>query len=292
MAPSPQLIFTGFMLPILLSSLVLLCLHWQDMRWQAAAAAAFGGMLGLAVLSARHLSQVRMTRQVGVGLAAANMILAAVGSLAVAPGTTDAFAYWVAGDSGIVIAAVYFILGPVFGLTALAVDLAALTAGLLATGRGIAAGGWVSMLTSPVIGAGLAAAMLAAFRNLSSHTESQLAEYRERLRLQARAEAISRVDRTALENARRLAGPVLSAVISSPARGPGPADGGRAGQRHLAGRASRARLPDRRTRGARPRGPDRRGEHHRQIRPAVGRGAGRDGPRAPRRRAGRPGRRR
>ena len=206
------------MLPVLLSGLVLLCLHWQDMRWQAAAVAAFGGILGLAVLSAQHLSQVRMTRQVGVGLAAANMILAAVGAMAVAPGTTDAFAYWVAGDSGIVIAAVYFVLGPVFGLTALAVDLAALTAGLLATGRGIAAGGWVSMLTSPVIGAGLAAAMLAAFRNLSSHTESQLAEYRERLRLQARAEAISRVDRTALENARRLAGPVLSAVISSPAR--------------------------------------------------------------------------
>jgi signal transduction histidine kinase len=220
MAPSPKLIFAGFMLPILLSSLILLCLRWQDMRWQAAAAAAFGGILGLALLSARHLSQVRMTRQVGVGLAAANMILAAVGSLAVAPATTDAFAYWVAGDSGIVIAAVYFILGPVFGLTALAVDLAALTAGLLATGRGIAAGGWVSMLTSPVIGAGLAAAMLAAFRNLSSHTESQLTEYRERLRLQARAQAISHVDRTALENARRLAGPVLSAVISSPARDP------------------------------------------------------------------------
>ena len=220
MAPSPKLIFAGFMLPIFVSSLVLLFLRWQDMRWQAAAAAAFGGILGLAVLSARHLSQVRMTRQVCVGLAASNMILAGVGSLAVAPGTTDAFAYWVAGDSGIVIAAVYFILGPVFGLAALAVDLAGLTAGLLATGRGIAAGGWVSMLTSPVIGAGLAAAMLAAFRNLSSHTESQLGEYRERLRLQARAEAISRVDRTALENARRLAGPVLSAVISSSARHP------------------------------------------------------------------------
>jgi hypothetical protein len=216
----PPLIFAGFMLPVLLSGLVLLCLHWQDMRWQAAAAAAFGGIVGLAVLSARHLSQVQMTRQVGVGLAAANIILAAVGSLAVAPGTTDAFAYWIAGDSGIVIAAVYFILGPVFGLTALAVDLAALTAGLLATGHSIAAGGWVSMLTSPVIGAGLAAAMLAAFRSLSSHTESQLAQYRERLRLQARAETISRVDSTALENARRVAGPVLSAVICSPARDP------------------------------------------------------------------------
>jgi len=220
MAPSPPLIFTGFMLPIVLAGLVLLCLHWQDMRWPAAAATAFGGMLGLAVLSARYLSQVRMTRQVGVRLAAANIILAAVASLAVAPGTTDAFAYWVAGNSGIVIAAVYFIRGPLFGLIALAVDLAALMAGLLVTGRGIAAGGWVSMLTSPAIGAGLAAAMLAAFRSLSSHTESQLAGYRERLRLQARAEAISRVDNAALENARRVAGPVLSAVVSRPAADP------------------------------------------------------------------------
>lgn len=220
MAPSPPLIFTGFMLPIVLAGLVLLCLHRQDMRWPAAAATAFGGMLGLAVVSAQYLSQVRMTRQVGVGLVAANTILAAVASLAVAPGTTDAFAYWVAGNSGIVIAAVYFIRGPLFGLTALAFDLAALTIGLVRTGHGLAVGGWVSMLTSPVIGAGLAAAMLAAFRTLSSHTESQLAGYRERLRLQARAEAISRVDRTALENARRLAGPVLSAIISSPARDP------------------------------------------------------------------------
>jgi hypothetical protein len=31
-----------------------------------------------------------------------------VGSLAVAPGTTDAFAYWVGGVSGIVVAAIYF----------------------------------------------------------------------------------------------------------------------------------------------------------------------------------------
>ena len=59
-------------------------------------------MLGLSVLCARYLSQVRMTRATAVGLAAANTMLAAVGSLAVAPGTTDAFAYWVAGDSGIV----------------------------------------------------------------------------------------------------------------------------------------------------------------------------------------------
>jgi hypothetical protein len=32
MTPSPPLIFAGFMLPLLLSGLVLLCLHWQDMR--------------------------------------------------------------------------------------------------------------------------------------------------------------------------------------------------------------------------------------------------------------------
>lgn len=71
-----------------------------------------------------------------------------------------------------------------------------------------------------VAGSAVAAAMLAAFRRLSSRTESQLAECRDRLRRQARAEAISRVDNAALDNARRVAGPVLDAVISSPAPDP------------------------------------------------------------------------
>jgi hypothetical protein len=124
MAPSPQLIFVGLMLPVLLFGLVSLGLRrpdirwqdmrWQDMRWQAAAAVAF----------------------------------------------------------------------------------------------------------APAVGAGVAATMLAAFRSLSSRTESQLAEYRDRLRRQARAEAASRVDNAALDLARRVAGPVLDAVISSPAPDP------------------------------------------------------------------------
>jgi hypothetical protein len=58
---------------------------------------------------------------------------------------------------------------------------------------------------------------LAAFRSLYSHTESQLAEYRDRRRRQARAEAARQVDHAALDYARRVAGPVLDAVISSPA---------------------------------------------------------------------------
>ncbi len=138
-APSPGMIFLGFMLPILLSSLVLLCLHWYDMRWQPAPVAVFLGMLGLAVLCARYLSQVRMTSRAAATLAAANTALAAIGTLVIAPGTSDAFAWWVAGDTGFVIAAVYFIRGPVWGLATLAVDLAALLAGLLATGRAIGA---------------------------------------------------------------------------------------------------------------------------------------------------------
>jgi len=73
---------------------------------------------------------------------------------------------------------------------------------------------WVAILTSPVLAAGVAAAMLAASRNVSGRTESRLAEYRERVRLHARAEAISRVDNAALENARRVAGPVLERVAS------------------------------------------------------------------------------
>jgi signal transduction histidine kinase len=214
MTPSPRLIFAGFMLPILLIGVASLSLRWPDMRWHAAAVGVFLAFTGVAALCARYLSQVRMTRAVAGALAAANAVLVAVGSLAVTPGTTDSYAYWVGTGGGIAVAAVYFLRGPVSGLIALALDLAALTAGLLVTGSGISAGVWVAILTSPVLGAGVAAAMLAAFRNVSGRTESRLAEYREQVRLHARAEAISRVDNAALENARRVAGPVLERAAS------------------------------------------------------------------------------
>lgn len=214
-APRPPQIFLGFMLPIFASSLVLLCLHWQDQRWQLAAVGVYLSLLGIAALSARCLSEVRMTGRLAVSMAAANTIAAALGSLAVAPGTTDSFANWVAGDTGIVIAAVYFVRGPAWGITTLAFDLAALAAALLDAGRAFAASAWLGILISPTIGgAGLAAGFVFAFRSLSRYTETQLAEGRERLRLQARAEAMSRVDSAALENARRVAGPVLALVAS------------------------------------------------------------------------------
>jgi signal transduction histidine kinase len=216
-APRPVLIFLGFMLPILLSSLVLLCLRWHDQRWQPTPVAVFLGMLGLAALCARRLSEVRMSGRAAVGLAVANTVLAVVGTLIIAPGTTDAYAWWVAGDSGIVIATVYFICGPVPGLATLAADLAAMLAGLVVTGTAIAGAAWLAILISPVVGAGLAVGILAAFRYLSRYTESQLADYGERLRLQARAEAMSRVDSAALENARRVAGPVLDLAASGQA---------------------------------------------------------------------------
>jgi len=220
LAPSPQLIFLGFMLPALLAGLLLLCLCWRDTRWQAAAAAVSASLVGLAVICARCLSRVRMTRRVAVSLTAAVTALATVGSLAVAPGTTDSFAFWVSGNTGIVIAAVYFIRGPVPGLTALALDLAALTVGVLACGSAVPIGARASILGAPMIGAGLAVGFLAAFRGLSTYTESQLALYRERLSWQARAEAISRVDRAALEYARRVAGPVLALAASAQAPDP------------------------------------------------------------------------
>jgi signal transduction histidine kinase len=216
-APSPALIFLGFMLPILLSSLILLCLRWHDQRWQPAPVAVLLGIFGLAALCARHLSRLRMTGRTALSLAAANTVLAAAGTLVVAPGTTDAYAWWAAGDSGIVVAAVYVICGPVPGLATLAADLAAMLAGLVVTGRALAAGAWLAIVISPVVGAGLAVGFRAAFRSLSRYTESQLTEYADWLRLQARAEAMSRVDSAALENARRVAGPVLDLVASGPA---------------------------------------------------------------------------
>lgn len=214
LAPRPLLVFAGFMLPPLLSSLVVLCLRWQDMRWHLASVAVFLGLLGLAAGSARNVNRVRMTRLAWVGRTAAVTILVATGSLAVAPGTTDAFAYWVSGESAILMAVLYFLGGTRLGLAALALDLAALTAGLLVTGTTIPRGAWVGILASPVLGAGLAAGVLAAFRGLSNYTESRLAEYREGLRRQARAEAVSLVDSAAVENARRVAGPVLSQVAA------------------------------------------------------------------------------
>jgi len=99
----------------------------------------------------------------------------------------------------------------------LALDLAALTVGLRVTGGAVSAGIWASILAGPPISMGVAAALRAAFRSLSGRIESRLTEYGERVRLQAWAQAISRVDNAALENARRVAGPVLEEVAPSPA---------------------------------------------------------------------------
>jgi Histidine kinase-, DNA gyrase B-, and HSP90-like ATPase len=220
LAPGQRLIFLSFMLPVLLSGLALLCLRWQDMRWPAVTVAVFAGMVCVAVVCARCLSQVRMTRRAAVSLTAAVTVLAALGTLAVAPGTTDGFSFWVTGNTGIVIAAVYFLRGPVPGLTTLALDLAALTAGVLVVGGATSIGSRASILGSPVIGAGLAVGFRAAFGSLSDSTESQLADYREQWTWQARAEAIGRADQAALEYARRVAGPVLDRAAS--AREPDP----------------------------------------------------------------------
>ncbi|HLK74949.1 MAG TPA: hypothetical protein VKU77_15025 [Streptosporangiaceae bacterium] len=222
MLPGPLPIFVGLMLPILLlNDLVELWLRWPDMRWQAAAVVVLGGFIALAVLSARYLSQMRMTSLAAAALTTANTLLAAVGSLAVAPGTADSNAYWVSGVSGIVVATVYFARGPLSGLAALTLDLVALTTGMHLTGGAISPAIWASTLAGPPIAMGVAAALLAAFRGLSSRTESRLAEYGERVRLQARVEAISCADNAALENARRVAGPVLEEVASG--RAPSPA---------------------------------------------------------------------
>jgi hypothetical protein len=220
MLPRPLPIFAGLMLPVLLLDLIAVCLRWPDMRWQAAAVAVVGGFTGLAVLSARYLSQMRMTGPAAVGLAAANTVLAAVAFLAVTPGTTDSLAYWAAGVSGIVVAAIYFTRGPISGLGALALDLAALTAGLRVTGGAVSVGIWASILAGPPISMGVAAALRVTFRRLSGRTESRLAEYGERVRMQVWAEAIRRIDNATLENARRVAGPVLEEVASGQAPSP------------------------------------------------------------------------
>jgi len=61
--------------------------------------------------AASALALIACTASAAVGLAAANTVLTAVAFLAVAPGTTDSLAYWAAGVSGIVVAAIYFTRG-------------------------------------------------------------------------------------------------------------------------------------------------------------------------------------
>jgi signal transduction histidine kinase len=213
-APSPLLIFLGFMLPEQLSSLALLCLRWHDLRWHAAGVAAFAGLFVLTAATARSVSRMRMSRRTAAGLALADAALALLGTLAVAPGTTDGFAYWIGGESSTLIGVIVLLCGPTAGLLALLTDLAALAAGLLAVGNAMPVGGWVGILGSPVLGAGGGLGFFVAFRSLSKNTERQLAEYRDRERRQARAEAMSRVDSTALDHAREVAEPLLSRVAS------------------------------------------------------------------------------
>jgi hypothetical protein len=214
LTPPPPQVFLGLMAPPLLGSLVSLCLRWQDIRWHAVAAAVFLGLLGLAAASAPNVSRVQMTHSAAVFRIAVVTVLTAAGTLAVRPGATDAFAYWASGESAVLITAIYFVKGPAFGLTAVALDIGALTAGLFVTGSGIPRGAWLTILASPVLAAGLAIGFRFAFRSLSRYTELRLREYEERQRRVARAEAIMRVDVTALENARVIAGPVLAQIVA------------------------------------------------------------------------------
>jgi hypothetical protein len=97
------------MLPILLSSLMRL--RWHDMRWQPAPVAVFLSMFGVAALCARYLSVVRITRRAAAGLAVSDTVLAAAGTLVIAPGPpTRSPAGWPV--KAIVLAANYFIRGP------------------------------------------------------------------------------------------------------------------------------------------------------------------------------------
>jgi hypothetical protein len=219
LAPSPLLIFLGFMVPQLVASLALLSLTWHELRWPAVGVAAFAGLLVLAAVTAPCVSRVRMGRWATVCCAIAVAALVAAGTLAVAPGTTDGYGYWVAGESGILIGVIFFVRGAWFGGAALLLDLAVLTAGLLA--NDMTGGAWVGILASPVLGGGLGAGFRLAFRSLARSTERQLAGYRERLRRQARAEALRRVDRTALDHARRVAGPILARVAGGEPAWPG-----------------------------------------------------------------------
>jgi signal transduction histidine kinase len=212
--PRPWLIFLGFILPQSLSSLTLLALHWHDMRWPQLGVTVFAALFVLTAASARSMSQMRLGPVPAAFLIAALAALVAVGALSVRPGATDPGAYWMALESAVLVGSLMLMRGPATGLAALALVLAALAAGLLAAGHAVPGGTWVGTLASPVLGAGAGLGFLAAIRNLSQRTEGQLAEYRDRLRRQARVAALSRVDSHALANARRIAGPVLSQVAS------------------------------------------------------------------------------
>jgi signal transduction histidine kinase len=220
LAPPPPRVFLGFMLPPLLSSLVSLCLRWGDLRWPAVAVAAFAGLFILTATSAGNVSRAEMTKLTAAAQIFALTAFTAAGALAVAPGTTDAFAYWISGESAVLITVLYFVRGPVFGLTAMALDLGALLVGLSVTGTAIPHGAWLSILASPVLGAGLGLGFRLAFGGLSRYAERQLAEYRDRQRALARAEAVSRVDSAALETARRIAGPIIDRVAAGEPRTP------------------------------------------------------------------------
>lgn len=212
LAPSPRRVFLGFMAPPLLASLAWLCLRWHDLRWPVLAVAAFGCLLVVTAASAANVSRAEMTWPGAVARIVALTACTAAGSLAVAPGTTDAFAYWISGESAILVTVIYFVRGPVLGLTAAVLDLGALLAGLSMTGSAIPPGARPSIEASPLLGAGLGLGFRLAFIGLSRYAAGQLEEYRERRRALARAEAVSRVDRAALATARRIAGPIIDLV--------------------------------------------------------------------------------
>ena len=212
LAPPPVKVFLAFMLPPLASSLVSLCLRWHDLRWPAVAVAAFAGLLILTAASAGHVTRAEMTKPAAIAGIFALTAFVTAGALAVAPGTTDAFAYWISGESAVLITVIYFVRGPGFGLVAMALDVGGLLVGLSVTGSQISPGAWLSVLASPVLGAGLGLGFRLAFSGLSRYARQQLDEYAEHQRARARAHAVSLVDSAALETARSIAGPVIDRV--------------------------------------------------------------------------------
>lgn len=216
----PRAVFLGYMLAPLACYAVLFVAHLRDQRSHLLATGSFLGVTVLAVISARHASRLRMTTAQAMSLAAANTILAFLGVVSINPAGTDAFAYWMGGQSGIAVAAIAVSCGWRMTAVALTADVTALSLGLHTSHSQISQGGWFGCVGSPIIAAAFGYAHRRGFVRVDADLRAGVEGQARAQTSLARERAAQRQERLSLERSRLLMLPLLSITTDAALRNP------------------------------------------------------------------------
>lgn len=201
-------VVAGFFTAPLLSFSVIFLLHLDDVRI-VPAAVSFVGLIALALALAPTAASLTVSRRrLSVSLVAV-LGLAVLGVVAVDPGTTDGFAYWVAGLSAIPLAALTATVPPIGAVLCALADIAALAVGLALSDTGLTAGAAVGVLGAPPVAVALSAGLRLGLQRHERELELSQAEELRAVEAIAAAEAVAAADEASVAGARTLCAPLL-----------------------------------------------------------------------------------